>query len=319
MTGYWRNVTYLEKYVDHEMIEKVGFAKLECRKGNLRGNVKITDEKSRTAAWSAYIGHEADGTLFLRRLGELDKKGSSYVLTIDERSDNMEDRKLVLLGRNNEYCSDGSLENYKIQVEGQEVAAAESIEKPRPERKKEVPEAKVSEPAPMRNSEPESMAVPPQALVPEQAQPQQMQSAPVPETTIPPTMQAPSESNAGVECSDEWIDKVLKTSAGMYPFEDDDLNQCVRIEPKDFGLLPAKDWALGSNSFLLNGYYSYRHVLFGVKEDKGKRSCYLGVPGMYHRREIFMAKMFGFSMFKGVQAKKSAAIGDFGYWMMQIM
>ncbi len=577
------------------MVEKAGFAKLEYRKGNLRGNIKITDDKSRTAAWKAYIGHEEDGTLLLRTLGTLHKSGSDFMLTVDEKSNNIKDNKVVLLGRSGEYCSERCLESLYIQTdepEDEAKIARETVTEQQPDfemipemqenipsespeidmipvyqtepqrtrgiyakqemtenldaaamelvmasepRSKNMPQAnyktqkyygakgeplqkgesgnsRTVEPTKKKGQKPWQQANPykteeqishqktesnskegqiphqtaepinkegqisrqtaepinkegqisrqvaepinkegqiphpqaesvktevhqpyPQAKpaktemyqshqqtkpvktevsqshqqtkpvktggVPSHPQTEPMKkeipqphqqtepmkkeaSQPHPQTEpmkkeIPqphpqaepmkkeasqPHQQAEpmkkeiqqlhqrgesvkkeenksvyqveskqemkeqSKENAEQKAvseslseqieTDDWINYIIKVSVGMYPFHDDELNHCIRIEPKDFGLLPSQHWALGSNSFLLNGYYSYRHVLLGVKEENGKRNCYLGVPGVYHRREIFMAKMFGFSLFKGVQDKKTVAIGDFGYWMM---
>lgn len=99
----------------------------------------------------------------------------------------------------------------------------------------------------------------------------------------------------------------------MYPFEDDEMEWCYQIEPKDFGIFSAKEWHLASNSFLLQGYYNYRHLMFAHK--KGKN--YIGVPGQFHRREQYLASRFGFSQFKGTQ-KKRVTMGDFGYWLREI-
>lgn len=116
----------------------------------------------------------------------------------------------------------------------------------------------------------------------------------------------------------KWFLTLMDKAEEMYPFEDNEWSQCVKLETSDFGMLPAKYWSLGSNSFLLNGYYGYRHLLFAVKEEPQGTTCSLGVPGTYHRREIFMAKMFGFPRFKGVKGKPSPSLGDFGYWMMEL-
>lgn len=99
----------------------------------------------------------------------------------------------------------------------------------------------------------------------------------------------------------------------MYPFEDDEMEWCYQIEPKDLGNFSAKQWHMASNSFLLQGYYNYRHLLFAHK--KGKN--YIGVPGQFHRREQYLASRFGFAQFKGTQ-KKRVTMGDFGYWMCEI-
>ncbi|MEI3266075.1 MAG: DUF6128 domain-containing protein [Frisingicoccus sp.] len=109
--------------------------------------------------------------------------------------------------------------------------------------------------------------------------------------------------------------KILEQCPGMYPFEDDSVEACVRLEPQDIGRMPIDCWSYGSNSFLLHGYYSYRHLILArVKSQEERQGTYiLGVPGTQHSREAFMANMFGFREFKPIREGNDGA-SDFGYW-----
>ncbi len=111
--------------------------------------------------------------------------------------------------------------------------------------------------------------------------------------------------------------RIYQSYPRMYPFEDNEVAWCVRIEPQDIGLFPMEAWILGNNSFLLHGYYSYRHLIFARINDKNGISYILGVPGIYHNREKFMAKMFGFENFKCAK-RKAQRTGEFGYWYLPI-
>ena len=102
-------------------------------------------------------------------------------------------------------------------------------------------------------------------------------------------------------------------AAEMYPFEDDEMTWCRQIGPEDFSSLPMACWRMGNNSFVLQGYYNYRHLLYA---GDGSR-CYVGVPGQYHRREQYLARQFGFPRFKGTKRKRTT-LGDFGYWLQEI-
>lgn len=109
--------------------------------------------------------------------------------------------------------------------------------------------------------------------------------------------------------------KILEQCPGMYPFEDDVIEACVRLEPQDIGMMPLDCWAYGNNSFLLHGYYSYRHLILArmkSKENESK-SYILGVPGTQHSRDAFMANMFGFRDFKPIREDVESP-GNFGYW-----
>lgn len=114
---------------------------------------------------------------------------------------------------------------------------------------------------------------------------------------------------------DEWYEyhKILSSHTSMYPFEDDEMEECVQISPGDFSNFPKEFWHLGSNSFLLQGYYNYRHLILAVANGK----IYIGIPGQYHRRDKYLADMFGFKKFKSIH-KRPEKLGDFGYWMMEI-
>jgi len=68
----------------------------------------------------------------------------------------------------------------------------------------------------------------------------------------------------------------------------------IQIELNDLRELPKQYWYLGNNSFLLHGFFNYRHLLFGRLPD-GK--WFIGVPGIYARQERVMASVFGFRGF----------------------
>ena len=111
--------------------------------------------------------------------------------------------------------------------------------------------------------------------------------------------------------------KIYNKYPKMYPFEDNEVAWCVRFEPQDIGVMPMENWSLGNNSFLLHGFYCYSHLIFARINDKRGIQYILGVPGIYHNREKFMAKMFGFEFFKSIK-RKELRTGEFGYWYTPI-
>lgn len=96
----------------------------------------------------------------------------------------------------------------------------------------------------------------------------------------------------------------------MFPFDDDRVVTCVRLELQDIGRMPMSCWAYGSNSFLLHGYYCYRHLIL-LKLDS--EQYLMGVPGIWQHREQYMASMFGFREFRPV-SRENHGSGAFGYW-----
>ena len=72
----------------------------------------------------------------------------------------------------------------------------------------------------------------------------------------------------------------------------------VQIELSDLRELPRQYWYLGNNSFLLHGFFSYHHLLFGKLPSE---KWFLGVPGVYERQERIMASIFGFPGFMHIE------------------
>lgn len=101
-------------------------------------------------------------------------------------------------------------------------------------------------------------------------------------------------------------------------FDYDNGCEILSIKPQDIGLLPREIWVYGNNSFLLHGYYNYRHLILArLNNPQGAPRYLLGVPGHYFSNEKYMASMFGFPHF--VLAKKQPEEdGRFGYWYTDI-
>lgn len=105
----------------------------------------------------------------------------------------------------------------------------------------------------------------------------------------------------------------------MFPkivaFEDDSDVPCLKIDLKDLEYLPRENWGLANNSFLLHGYYNFRYLILA---ELGENQYMIGVPGMFHNNERFMAAMFGFEYFKPVKEYKPLT-GHFGYWYQWVV
>ena len=83
-------------------------------------------------------------------------------------------------------------------------------------------------------------------------------------------------------------------------------------------ILPEKYQRLIHNSFLLHGFYNYRHLILGKDYRLGNQTekCfYLGVPGVYFEREKQVAVMFGV---EGFECAGAVEIGKFGYYVKEV-
>lgn len=113
----------------------------------------------------------------------------------------------------------------------------------------------------------------------------------------------------------ERLERVIAQAEHMYPFEDDTMDTCVRLDLQDIGLLPVKFWMYAGNSFVLHQYYSYRHLLL-CKTHAGQ--YLLCVPGLHREKDRYMAENFGFSDFKPIHADVQNHDNAFGYWYVTL-
>ena len=101
----------------------------------------------------------------------------------------------------------------------------------------------------------------------------------------------------------KYLTRSLKKSQRMeglrYLYSLREEEEYLKISPRDFVIFTEKYQELVHNSFLLHGYYNYKHLILGKKERDGKIVYYLGVPGTFHEREKTVAVMFGFEAFDG--------------------
>lgn len=95
--------------------------------------------------------------------------------------------------------------------------------------------------------------------------------------------------------------------------------QFKKIRRQDIAMLPRCEWRLANNSFLLHGYYNYHHLMLIEDGDE----LWLGVPGIYHRREARAAEAFGFTRFvnecdEALDEDEKEQTEEFGYWCRRV-
>ena len=101
-------------------------------------------------------------------------------------------------------------------------------------------------------------------------------------------------------------------------FDDDYFYDCIEVSPEKLKCLNQNEIDIAGNSFLLHGYYNFRHILFGrVRDNLDNTKYFIGVPGLYCNRERYMASMFGFNNFKKSH-RSDYANPYFGYWYQEI-
>uniref|UniRef100_UPI0040571349 hypothetical protein n=1 Tax=Acetatifactor sp. TaxID=1872090 RepID=UPI0040571349 len=126
------------------------------------------------------------------------------------------------------------------------------------------------------------------------------EEAEVPEATVP-------------LCDTKWK-QLWQIYPHIRPFCDE--REYLSLSPGDFVILSEKYFRMVNNSFLLHGYYNYKHLVLKRIEGRGKIGYYVGVPGNFYDREKQVALMFGFESFES--QVEPAGIGDYGYYMMRV-
>ena len=141
-----------------------------------------------------------------------------------------------------------------------------------------------------------------------------------PQGTMPQNtkLQYTTPQNAKPQEEMPAFEKVFINRDFIDAFEDDYFYDCVEVTPELLKQLPIEDDAVVNNSFLVHGYYNFKHILFGkVCENDNNTRYFIGVPGMYCNRERYMASMFGFNNFKKSH-RSDYANPYFGYWYQEI-
>lgn len=111
-------------------------------------------------------------------------------------------------------------------------------------------------------------------------------------------------------------ERILCRYPQIHPFADE--RAFVSLDLRELTILPEKYHVLMHNSFLLHGFYNYRHLILGedCKPENNRKKCfYLGVPGVYFERERQVAEMFGFN---GFVCGGTAEHGKFGYYVKEV-
>ena len=115
----------------------------------------------------------------------------------------------------------------------------------------------------------------------------------------------------------EGVEKLFEQEDSVNVFDDDYYYDCIEVTPETLRKLPVEDEVIVNNSFLIHGFYNYKHLLLGrVRENENHTRYFIGVPGMYSNRDRFMASMFGFDNFKKSH-RSDFSNPYFGYWYQE--
>lgn len=174
-----------------------------------------------------------------------------------------------------------------------------------------------AEPKPMPEPEakPEPESEPEPELEPELEPEPKPEPDPMPEQETPRKKepQKPPEKEGFKLYPNKW-QQLCAIYPIVHPFGDG--RAYLSIEPRDFVVLQERFQPMVQNSFLLHGFYHYRHLLLGRQQQGKNIQYFLGVPGVFYEKEKAAALFYGFESFEG--AVTPAPEGGFGYYMKRV-
>ena len=351
MSDYRRLISYIYAYEGGEKGKNIGFAKIDMRGPECRIQVNVKKVYVGSSDVGVYLLH-AGGELLLGRIfirggaGEfrtqiqsenVDGSGlrvdDCYGLTIHELENAWQSYTTIwedAVAQTAEIqLAEVTAENLRKQKEDQELTVSAEIE-----RELEAEEQKLEATAPWGeenenvdndSSEPvmqqETLQEEPksleQSLEQSQQAPKEQQSQPRGPEDTARLAELDREENEELADTNIWK-KMSDLYTKVLAFDYDNGCEILSIKPQDIGLLPREVWTYGNNSFLLHGYYNYRHLILAkLLEPQQPPRYLLGVPGHYFSNEKYMASMFGFPHFV-LARKQPQGDGRFGYWYTDI-
>lgn len=309
MDGYKRQISYLDYMENGEKTGNAGFVKAEENNGKTRIEVRV---KNLPAAVSGEVPLLEEGGGELGRIS-LNKGAGSCCLVWEGKTEERGSERVKSGGLQIELSGGRMLKTVwkePVWVLVQKEEAAEEKENAGEEEKDEgaseiVPVIEYPE---LKWRDAEAIFEPEMRInssVEDAAQTNVRKELPSPDVPAPVS-----------DCTckgDKW-EQLCTMYPVIHPFGDG--REYLSIAPADFVVLRQEYHKMTHNSFLLHGYYNYRHLILGRLKEGNGWQYYLGVPGNFYHREKMVAEMFGFEAFEG--EKDSAAPGDFGYFMKRV-
>lgn len=325
---YQKEIIYLGLYKDGERLGSAGFLKVERRDkdGNLSVVVKNVPHsingKYPVRYYSGSDWKEADGITVREGSGQWEKKEADSLERIHLQI--MLPGGYLVEGVGKEAAKQKQIQKSEgTVISTTDVKPAADPEKPDArEQNRDLQEQSVAvKPVEVRWEDP--VVVEPVAFLREESdacreQPQKIERIVVQRQESRESGVAPKQSQKPLMADalaieglkeDKW-EQILDTYDNIHPYGDERIY--VKLEPKDFIILSGKYQHLVNNSFLLHGFYNYRHVILG----KEGEVHYLGVPGVFYEREKMVALMFGFEAFECGSRESKA--GEFGYYLRKV-
>lgn len=304
--------SYLYEYDQGRRVRNVGFVRVQPEEQScivhIHGKgLRMQGEKN----LDIYLFYEEDGKCIGIWQGTVKNVNPAinYRLTYTLQDDGMDLHYGqicgIILKSDNGRTYSAVWDDHMADVEAMKLWVKE-FEYPRPERS-DLPDEELEEAGLSGRSE-QAVTAPEQSIGTEPNREARPEGEP--ERARDPNRSTETESNR--EMRPEW-EEIRQT-------EEEASCRYKKIQRSDLAKLPRCEWRLANNSFLLHGYYNYKHLMFIREENR----CLLGVPGIYHPREARAAATFGFVEFIPMAELDISWEKDpdeketFGYWCRQV-
>lgn len=114
------------------------------------------------------------------------------------------------------------------------------------------------------------------------------------------------------------IEYIKKYNQRIKPFEKYDENTYwYKIMPCELTAVNANLWRHLNSPFINSCFKKYKHLILGVKNEKGKESYVIGVPEKYDDSFVIEARTQGFNRFLS-REDKALEEGAMGYWLLDV-
>lgn len=323
MSGYQRMVSYLYRYDKGIKGKNTGYARIERNDRRCRVTIRLQDTVSVSPSVSFFI--QNDGGMQRIPAGKLARNGSGFAGRVETPVDRMAGSEYAFDQIDGIYLS--GPENVFYATTWKDITVSEAA----PEKEADGWKAEDDRDDGNRSDagsgseESRSQAVNTASTEirqeSERAEPVQRRQDALDDALQAATGldEASSAEASSVEaCSrrerPDFGERMLSVFPKMYPFEIDEMGECVRIDLKDIGNLPVAYWSLAGNPFLLRGYYCYRHLIFACI---GRQEYAVGVPGIYSEENSKWAKECRMLRFQPLSKVKDRH-GAFGYWLIAV-
>ena len=323
MSGYQRMVSYLYRYDKGIKGKNTGYARIERNDRRCRVTIRLQDTVSVSPSVSFFI--QNDGGMQRIPAGKLARNGSGFAGRVETPVDRMAGSEYAFDQIDGIYLS--GPENVFYATTWKDITVSEAAPEKEADGWKAEDDRDDGNRSDAGSGSEESR---PQAVntasteirqESERAEPVQRRQDALDDALQAATGldEASSAEASSVEaCSrrerPDFGERMLSVFPKMYPFEIDEMGECVRIDLKDIGNLPVAYWSLAGNPFLLRGYYCYRHLIFACI---GRQEYAVGVPGIYSEENSKWAKECRMLRFQPLSKVKDRH-GAFGYWLIAV-